>query len=162
MEKIPGYLQDRWNRNMQKIRKVQMTESGLTDLTNFIEDEMGLVKDPIFSREAVGQSEEKPLKQQSRSTKQKFKTHVIKETGDSGKRDKAKCPVFDDIEDIMILKNVKYFSVKPWKTEARHYISRCYDMGALVIYPKSTMQKVVPIEGCAKFAVKDTCQYCMV
>ena len=40
-----------------------MTESGLTDLTNFIEDEMGLVKDPIFSREAVGQSEEKPLKQ---------------------------------------------------------------------------------------------------
>ena len=62
---------------------------------------------------------------------------------------------------IMILKNVKYFLVKPWKTEARHYISRCYDMDALVISPKSTMQKVVPI-GCAKLAVKDTCQYCMV
>ena len=82
MEKIPGYLQDKWNRNMQKIRKVQMTEPGLTDLTNFIEDDMGLVRDPLFSREAVGQSEEKPLKQQSRSTKHKFKTHVIKETGD--------------------------------------------------------------------------------
>ena len=61
---------------------------------------MGLVKDPLFSREAVGQSEEKPLKQQSRSTKHKFKTHVIKETGDSEKKVKAKCPVFDDHHDI--------------------------------------------------------------
>ena len=36
------------------------------------------------------------LKQQSRSTKHKFETHVIKEVGDNGKRDKGKCPVCDD------------------------------------------------------------------
>ena len=98
--KIPGYLQDRWNRNVQKIRKTEMREPGLIDLTNFIEDEMVLVNDPLFSREAVGQYEEKPLKQQSRSTKHKFQTHVIKEAGDSGKRDKAKCPICDDHHDI--------------------------------------------------------------
>ena len=98
--KIPGYLQDRWNRNVQKIRKVQMRESGLIDLTNFIEDEMVLVNDPLFSREAVGQYDEKPLKQQSRSTKHKFQTHVIKEAEGSGKRDKANCPVCDDHHDI--------------------------------------------------------------
>ena len=87
LAKIPGYLQDRWNRNVQKIRKVQMREPGLIDLTNFIEDEMVLVNDPLFSREVVGQYEEKSLKQQSRSTKHK---------GDSAKRDMAKCPICDD------------------------------------------------------------------
>ena len=104
LAKIPGYLQDRWNRNAQKMRKVQMREPGLIDLTNFIEDEMVLVNDPLFSREAVGQYEEKPLKQQSRSTKHKFQTHVIKEAGDSGKRDKAKCPICDehDIEECQV------------------------------------------------------------
>ena len=61
LAKIPGYLQDRWNRNAQKIRKVQMREPGLIDLTNFIEDKMVLVNDSLFSREAVGQYEEKPL-----------------------------------------------------------------------------------------------------
>ena len=82
-----------------------MREPGLIDLTNFIEDEMVLVNDPPFSREAVGQYEEKPLKQHSRSTRHKFQTHVIKEAEDSGKRDKAKCPVCDyhhDIEDCQV------------------------------------------------------------
>ena len=66
LSNISGYLQDRWNRNVQKIRKAQI------------------------SGEAVGQYEKKPLKQQSRSTKHKFQTHVIKEARDSGKGDKAK------------------------------------------------------------------------
>ena len=106
LAKIPGYLQDRWNRNVQKIRKVQMREPGLIDLTNFIEDEMVLVNDPLFSREAVGQYKEKPLKQQSRSTKYKFQTHVIKEVGSSENRDKTKCLICDE---HLISKNVKYF-----------------------------------------------------
>ena len=100
LAKIPGYLQDRQNRNVQEIRKVQMREPGLIDLTNFIEDKMVLVNDLLFSREAVGQYEEKPLKQQSRSTKFKSQTHVIKEAGDSEKKDKTKCPICDEHHDI--------------------------------------------------------------
>ena len=61
---------------------------------------MVLVNDPLFFRETVGQYDEKPLKQQNRSTKHKFQTHVIKEAEGSGKRDKAKCPVCDDHHDI--------------------------------------------------------------
>ena len=61
---------------------------------------MALVNDPLFSREAVGQCEEKSLKQQSGSTNHKFLTHVIKEIGDSAKRDKVKCPVCDHHHDI--------------------------------------------------------------
>ena len=58
---------------------------------------------------------------------------------------------------ILISKNVKY----SWKTEVRYYIRRSYTMDALVISPKNTMQNFVPIEGCAKFALEDTPQYCM-
>ena len=61
---------------------------------------MVLVIGSLFSREAVGQYEEKYLKHQSRSTNHKFQTHVIKEIEDSAKRDKAKCPVCDDHHDI--------------------------------------------------------------
>ena len=70
LAKLPGYLQDRWNRNMQKIRKVQMKQPGLNDHKNLIEDEMVLVNDAHFSKEAIGQYEEKPLKnQQSTSSR---------------------------------------------------------------------------------------------
>ena len=51
LTKIPGYLQNRWNRNVQKIRKIQKRETGLIYLTNFIEDTMVLVYDPLFSRD---------------------------------------------------------------------------------------------------------------
>ena len=49
--KVPVFLQDRWNRHVQKIRKNQTREPGLLHLTNFIEDKMTLVNDPLFSRE---------------------------------------------------------------------------------------------------------------
>ena len=56
LAKVPGYLQEIWNRNMQKIRRFQMREPGLIDLTDFIEDEIVVVN---ISREAVGQYQEK-------------------------------------------------------------------------------------------------------
>ena len=55
LAKITGYPQDRWNRNVQKSRRIQMREPELIDLTHFIEDKMVLVNDPLFSREAVVQ-----------------------------------------------------------------------------------------------------------
>ena len=72
--KVPGFLQDRWNRHVHKIRKNQTREPGLLDLTNFIEDKMNLVNDPLFSREAVGQYEDKPLKPHKPSKIQSFAT----------------------------------------------------------------------------------------
>ena len=50
----------------------------------------------FFLREAVGQYEKKPLKQQSRSTKHKLQTHAICKTGECGKKDGAKFPACDD------------------------------------------------------------------
>ena len=58
LSRVPGLLQDRWNRNVHKIRKNQTREPGLVDLTNFVEDEINVVSDPLFSREAVRQYED--------------------------------------------------------------------------------------------------------
>ena len=61
LSEVPGFLQDRWNKNVCQIRKSQAREPGLLDLTNFIEDKMTLVNYPLFSREAIRQYEDEPL-----------------------------------------------------------------------------------------------------
>ena len=61
LSKVPGHLQDRWNRNaLEIIKRTETRKPGLLDLTNFVEDEMILVNDPLFSKEAVRQYDEKP------------------------------------------------------------------------------------------------------
>ena len=60
LSNVSGYLQGRWNRNALRIMRTETREPGLLDLTNFTEDEMILVNDPLFSRQAVSQYDEKP------------------------------------------------------------------------------------------------------
>ena len=62
LSNVSGYLQGRWNRNALRIMRTETREPGLLDLTNFTEDEMILVNDPLFSRQAVSQYDEKPPK----------------------------------------------------------------------------------------------------
>ena len=71
------FLQDRWNRHIHKIRKNETREPGFLDLTNFSKDEMVLVIDPLYSREAVGQYEDKPVKPHK---PKKIQSYAIKET----------------------------------------------------------------------------------
>ena len=107
LSKVPGHLQDRWNRNALRIRRTKTSEPGLLDLTNFIEDEMILVNDPLFSREAVGQYDEKPPRPQKFQKHQKIHTYAItKDAVDEREVTQAKtgnCPVCEkghhDIED---------------------------------------------------------------
>ena len=47
LSKVPGHLPDRWNRNALRIRRTETREPGLIYLTNFTEDEMILVTDPL-------------------------------------------------------------------------------------------------------------------
>ena len=50
---LPGGLIDRWNRNVQAIRKRHLREPDLQDLISFVEEETVLMNDPLFSREAL-------------------------------------------------------------------------------------------------------------
>ena len=107
LSKVPGHLQERWNRNALRIRRTETREPELLDLTNFIEDEMILVNDPLFSREAVGQYDEKPPRPQKFQKHQKIHTYAItKDAVDEREVTQAKtgnCPVCEkghhDIED---------------------------------------------------------------
>ena len=77
-----------------------MREPGLIYLINLLTMRWSQLTILFFSREAVDQNQETPLKQQNSSTKQKFQTHIIKEKRDSGKRDKVRGQVCDDHHDI--------------------------------------------------------------
>ena len=57
--KLSVHLQDKWNRDTLKMRRMYSREPQLFDLTNFVEDEMNLVSDPLYSRNAVSHYIEK-------------------------------------------------------------------------------------------------------
>ena len=97
LSKTPGFLQETRNRHVPKIRKNQAREHGLLDLTNSIEDEMTLVNDPLFSREAVRQYQDKPLKPHK---PKKIQSSAIKETSGNKKRKTSKCPICEGQHDI--------------------------------------------------------------
>ena len=60
LPKLSGYLQDRWNRKVYKIRKSKGREVELSDLTDMIDEEIILVNVILFSREALSQYPHKP------------------------------------------------------------------------------------------------------
>ena len=53
VSKLPGNTRDRWNRKITMLRKHQQLEPELSDLIDFVEKEMVLANDPLFSREAL-------------------------------------------------------------------------------------------------------------
>ena len=55
LSKLKLHLQDIWSRNTLQLRRKYSKEIQLIDLTNFVEDEMTLVNDPLYSRDAVSQ-----------------------------------------------------------------------------------------------------------
>ena len=53
ISKLPGGIMERWNRKVLNIRRCQVREPTLNDMTNFIEEETILMNDPLFSREVL-------------------------------------------------------------------------------------------------------------
>ena len=51
--KLPVHLQNKWNRNILKMRRMHSREPQMFDLENFVEHKITLVRDPIYSRDAV-------------------------------------------------------------------------------------------------------------
>ena len=79
LAKLPLHLQDRWNRSTLLLRRKDSREPTLIDLANFVEDEVTLVNDPLYSREAVSQYVEKgPTRQGQRGDRRKFHTMATK------------------------------------------------------------------------------------
>ena len=50
--KLPTYVQDRWNRQALKVRRSTGGEAKLNDFMQLLQEEVDLVSDPLYSREA--------------------------------------------------------------------------------------------------------------
>ena len=57
--RLPGQLQDRWNRNTLQLRRKYARKLKLIDLANFVEDKMKLRNKSLYSRDAISQYIEK-------------------------------------------------------------------------------------------------------
>ena len=55
LSKLPGNLQDRWNRKVFYMRRQHAREPKPSNFTNFVDEEIPLLNDPMFSRDAVSQ-----------------------------------------------------------------------------------------------------------
>ena len=165
LSKVPGHLQDKWNRNTFRIRRTETREPELLDLSNFIEDEIILVNYPLFSREAVGQYDEKHSRPQKFQKHQNIHTYAItKDAVDEKEVTQAKtgnCLVCEkshhEIEDCPT------FITQPIKTEAKQSSRRNFVMGVcLQQFQRITMPKSALIEVHAKCATEGIRPLCMV
>ena len=59
LSKLPGNLRDKWVRLVMKVRRKEKREATLRDFTEFISEETMFVNDPLFSKEAIEQYNEK-------------------------------------------------------------------------------------------------------
>ena len=154
--KVPGHLQDRWNRNALRIRRTETREPELLDLTNFIEDEMILVNDPLFSRKAVGQYDENPARPQKFLKHQKIHIYAItKDAVGERKVTQAKtgnCPVCEkghhDIDDCPT------FLTQPLQGRSKIVFKKKLCYGCLAAISKEHNAKSALIEGHARCAME--------
>ena len=73
LSKLPLHLQDRWNRSTLQLQRKYSKEPQLIDLTNFVEDEMTLVNDPLSSCDAVSQYVERAPRYSEKRERKRFK-----------------------------------------------------------------------------------------
>ena len=103
LSKLPVHLQDRWNRNTLKMRRMHSREPRLFDLANFVEDEMTLVSVPLYFRDAVSQYIEKNQKfiKLERFTVNTVKAEEVGKVDISNKLEVGdRCPVCNENHDI--------------------------------------------------------------
>ena len=59
ISKLPGGIMERWNRKVLNIRRCQVREPTVDDMTGFIEEKTILMNDSLFSLEALAHYETK-------------------------------------------------------------------------------------------------------
>ena len=72
LSELPGVLLDRWNRRVFNMRRNNTMEPSLSDLILFIDGETTLLNDPLFSRDAVSQHQEKKEKYDQKKKENTF------------------------------------------------------------------------------------------
>ena len=125
------HLQDRWNRDRLQLRRKYSKEPQLIDLTNFVEDEMTLVNDPLYSRNAVSQYVNRaPRYSEKRERKKLNAMETVADNSCHVSHDKSN-KVASKVEVCpMILKIALTIYSKQWKKEASSFSKTNYVMDA--------------------------------
>ena len=84
ISKLPGRIMKRWNRSIPKIRRHQHREPNLKDITEFVEDETILIKNPLFFCEALGKFNTRP---ERHSRQQNTNSFVVKSEDGADEKD---------------------------------------------------------------------------
>ena len=131
----------------------------LIDLANFVEDEITLVNDPLYSKEAVSQCLEKgPTRQGHRGDRRKFHTMATKTDSSSEGSQKANktssektCPVCGEKHDI---EDCKYYLQQTLEERSKLvFKKKLYAMVASKKSKRITMQRIVVREDFVKCAM---------
>ena len=156
ISKLPGGIMERWNRKVLNIRRCQVREPTLNDMTDFIEEETILMNDPLFSREVLADYHTKlehPVRQKW------MKNYTIKEE-DENKKDvrgssednSSKCKMCNGQLDLDECKAFNDMTVE----ERSKFLSKqnlcyvCYE----VISPKHTARNYPRRRNCKICLVK--------
>ena len=156
ISKLPGGIMERWNREVLNIRRCQVREPTLNDMTDFIEEETILMNDPLFSREVLADYHTKlehPVRQKW------MKKYTIKEE-DENKKDvrgssednSSKCKMCNGQLDLDECKAFNDMTVE----ERSKFLSKqnlcyvCYE----VISPKHTARNYPRRRNCKICLVK--------
>ena len=86
VSKLTGGIMERWNRSVLKIRTHQHREPNLKDMTEFVEDEIILMNDPLFSCEALGEFNTKPERHSRQRTSSSYVAKSEDGTDEKGVR----------------------------------------------------------------------------
>ena len=137
LAKLPLHLQDRWNRNTLLLRRMDSRGPTLMGLANFVEDEMKLVNDPLYSREAVSQYlGKRPTRQGQRGDRRKFHTMATKTDNSSEVTQKGNktsnertCPVCGEKHDI---------------EDCKYYLQQTLEERSKLIFKKKVMLWLLP------------------
>ena len=89
--RLPGQLQDRWNRNTLQLRRKYARKLKLIDLANFVEDKMKLWNKSLYSRDAISQYIEKIPRSNSWKKINTFAT-IIEQIDDPNNQKKKERP----------------------------------------------------------------------
>ena len=92
VSKLPLSSRDRWNRNVFRLRKDKLREPDLDDLVTFVDEELTLASDPLFSREAI--DERNSLSNSAKPVKTLFTSIQCQLC--NNQHDIEECPLFKD------------------------------------------------------------------
>ena len=152
ISKLPGGIMKRWNREVLNIRRCQVREPTLNDMTDFTEEEAILMNDPLFSEAPADYQTklEHPVRQkQMKNYTIKSEDENKKDVRGSSKDNSSKCTMCNGWHGPDECKVFNDMTVEERK--ASSCLSRNYAMVVMKSSHQNTQQRTVQDKETVRF-----------